>query len=104
MSGVALGAGIAQPAPGPHALVVVALLRRRASQAKQVQEAEMVLRDLTQRRIRRADDAKHVGQRHMRDIRAAEFARHRDAAQPAGRIACDLAPGQSAFPVALGRA
>ncbi|KAG0929038.1 hypothetical protein G6F31_017493 [Rhizopus arrhizus] len=64
----------------------------------------MGLRDLTQRRIRRADDAKHVGQRHMRDIRAAEFARHRDAAQPAGRIAFDLAPGQSAFPVALGRA
>ncbi|MNW08310.1 hypothetical protein D3C71_2050730 [compost metagenome] len=46
MAGVPFRPGIAQPAPGQHAFVVVALLRGRSGQPQQVQESEMVLRDL----------------------------------------------------------
>ncbi|MNQ96908.1 hypothetical protein D3C85_1125290 [compost metagenome] len=101
---VALRPRVAQPAARQHAFVVPALLRGRPGQPQQIERPEVILRNLAQRRVRRADDAKDLGQCHMRDLRAAEFAWHGNAAQTAGRIAFDLAPRQSALDIAPGRA
>ena len=70
----------------------------------QVQHAKVILRNLPERRIGRAEDHEDFRQRRERDVGATVFAGNRDGAKPALRPEIELRPRQQALAVALGRA
>lgn len=63
----------------------------------------MVLRDLPQRRVGRADDREHLGQGHEGHLRAAVLTGNGNTAQAAAGEVFDFSPGQFALLIAPGR-
>ncbi len=100
--GAAFRAGIAKPLARQHLTKQTHFLRRRADLTQYAQYAEMVLRNLAQRRIGRAQDHKDFRQRGIRHVGAAVFARHRDRAEATCRPEIQFGPWKQTFAVAFG--
>src|SRR5690606_25374481 len=81
--GLALGTGIPDPVTVQYIGEPAGLLLRRTGFAEQLQNGNMVLRDLPQRRIRLADNGKDPSKRKIGDIGPAKARRYRDASQAA---------------------
>lgn len=76
-----LRAGIAEPLARQHFAIQSLFLRRSADFAQHAQHAEMVLRNLPQRRIGRAEIHEDFGERRERHAGAAVIARQGDRAK-----------------------
>src|SRR5690606_23781714 len=96
---VTFGATVADAPAGQHAGEQALLLSWRGCGSKQADQAEMVLRDLSQRRIHCRDDAEHLSNGGEGQLRTAEFERYGDAAQPAAGELLHQTPGQAALTV-----
>jgi len=98
----ALRPGIADAPAVEHGAENQRLLSLAGGQAQQLEHAELILRDLPQRRVGGADDAKHFGDGFKRNIRATEGLGNADAAQAAAGEQLDFGPRQFALLVAAG--
>ncbi|MND99746.1 hypothetical protein D3C80_921380 [compost metagenome] len=98
----AFGTGIADSPAVEHRFEQQVLLPFTGSAFEQLQDAELVLRDLPQRRVGGADDAKHFGDGDKRHLGTAVGAGNGNAAQAAAGELFDFCPGQLALLVAPG--
>ncbi len=65
-----------------------------------LEQAELVLRNLSEGRVGGTDDTEHLGQGHMGNLRAAMGAGNADAAQAEAGEEFQFLPGQASFAVA----
>ncbi|MPL90042.1 hypothetical protein SDC9_36087 [bioreactor metagenome] len=93
------GKGIAEAQPGQRPAEDHGLLLLGAVEVDQIDDGDMVLRDLRHRRIAGRDGRDHLGQRRMRQPRPAVCLRHQDGPQPALRIAVEF--GERQQPLAV---
>ena len=89
----AFGTGVADAPAVQHGLEQHFLLPLAGGAADQLEDADLVLRDLPQGRVGGADDAEHLGQGTERQARAAVFTGNADAAQAAAGELLDFGPG-----------
>ncbi|MNH06350.1 hypothetical protein D3C79_657130 [compost metagenome] len=95
-----LWSGIADPPAVEHRLEQQLLLPFVGSAFEQLQHAKLVLRNLSQRRIRGTDDAKHFGDGDKGHLCAAMLAGNGNTTQTAAGELFDFCPGQLALLVA----
>ncbi|KPW12283.1 hypothetical protein ALO91_102536, partial [Pseudomonas syringae pv. aceris] len=100
--GATLRACIADAPTVQHALEQRFLLLLGGAALQQVQNAELVLRNLSQCRVGSRNDPENFGYRDERYLRAAVRARDGNTAQSATGELFDFSPGQGALSVAIG--
>src|SRR5471032_3451491 len=84
--GAAFRAAITDAPAVEDALEQLFFLAFGGSALQQIQDAEVVLRDLPEGRVRRADDREHLGQGHERYLWAAVFTGNGNTAEPTGIV------------------
>src|SRR6202034_1075902 len=97
-----LGDCVAKPSAGEN-LRVEELLRGPLGAGQSVDEVEMVLRDLRERRIRRRKDAKDSSKHRVRQTRTAAFPRNRYGQKPGELELAQFLPGDATLCVDGGR-
>ncbi|MCY1423765.1 hypothetical protein D9M71_394880 [compost metagenome] len=101
VAGIALRAGVADAPAAQHTAEQHALLRIAGNGVDHVEDAELVLRNLPERRVGGADHAEHFGEGHVGHLGAAIGAGNADAAEAKGGEQLQLGPGQAPVAVAL---
>ena len=98
----ALRAGIPDAPPLQHATKQLLFLSLSCRIQHQVQDSDLILRDLPECRVGCRDDRKDFGQGDIRHLRAAKLAGNGNTAQTTLGERLDLGPRQLALPVTLG--
>ncbi|MNU60041.1 hypothetical protein D3C71_492200 [compost metagenome] len=101
--GAAFRPGITDAPAVEHAFEQLFFLRFSGAAQHQIEDAELVLRDLSKGRVCRGNDREHFGQGDERNLWASVFARDANATQAAAGELFDFRPRQLALLVAFGR-